>query len=287
MIIKDLGSIELSIITESFNEAFADYIMQFTATEEYLRNRWMGAGVDYNLSFGAFINDKLVGFIIHGIDKYKGVNTAFNVGTGVIPIHRGNRIIKKIYDHAIPILKNNGIELCGLEVIQENDKAIKAYKSVGFREKQELISFTFDLDSIPDQAESDAKFHHKIEKNIKNVDWDLVKTFWDFEPSWENSSSSLLRNPDQYEFIGIYKEDDELLGYAIIIPKTGYIPQFAIAKNKRGKGYAKGLFKNLTQISKKLAIINVDGHSSETLNFLKAYGFKVLISQFEMEKNLI
>ncbi|MHA1968539.1 MAG: GNAT family N-acetyltransferase, partial [Candidatus Hodarchaeales archaeon] len=224
----------------------------------------------------------------------KGVNTAFNVGTGVIPIHRGNRIIKKIYDHAIPILKNNGIELCGLEVIQENDKAIKAYKSVGFREKQELISFTFDLDSIPfdldsipDQAESDAKFHHKIEKNIKNVDWDLVKTFWDFEPSWENSSSSLLRNPDQYEFIGIYKEDDELLGYAIIIPKTGYIPQFAIAKNKRGKGYAKGLFKNLTQISKKLAIINVDGHSSETLNFLKAYGFKVLISQFEMEKNLI
>ena len=69
MIIKNLSSIELSVITESFNEAFADYIMRFTATEEYLQNRWKGAGVDYNLSFGAFINDKLVGFIIHGIDQ--------------------------------------------------------------------------------------------------------------------------------------------------------------------------------------------------------------------------
>ena len=57
MIIKDLSSTELKIITESFNEAFADYIMRFTATEEYLQNRWKGAGVDYNFSFGAFIND--------------------------------------------------------------------------------------------------------------------------------------------------------------------------------------------------------------------------------------
>ncbi len=162
-----------------------------------------------------------------------------------------------------------------------------AYKGVGFQVKSKLLSFTYDLDSTEERVVSDTFYNRKIEKNIRNVDWDLVKTFWDFEPSWENSISSLLRNPDQYEFIGIYKEDDELLGYTIIIPKTGYIPQFAIAKNHRGKGYAKGLFNHLTQISKKLAIINIDKRSLETLEFLRTYGFKELITQFEMEKSLI
>ena len=80
----------------SFNDAFSDYIIKFTATEEYLKTRWEAAAVNFDLSFGAFKNNKLIGFIIHGIDKQNGINTAFNVATGVIPEHRGKRIVKEI-----------------------------------------------------------------------------------------------------------------------------------------------------------------------------------------------
>jgi ribosomal protein S18 acetylase RimI-like enzyme len=286
MMIKDLASTSLSDITKSFNEAFSDYVMQFTATEEYLQTRWKGAGVDFNQSFGLFMNDKLVGFIIHGISKWNGVKTAFNVGTGVIPEHRGKRIVKKLYDYAIPVLKTQGIKQCLLEVIQENKKAIKAYKSVGFKEERELLSFIYNLDQNYDETDLDIQILLKIENDIIKVNWDLVETFWDFKPSWENSISSLMRNPDIYQFVGIFKEDT-LIGYVIFNPKTGYIPQFAIAKNERRKGYGRYLFQKLTGMTKQLAVINVDKRSLQTLGFLKAFGFKEFVSQYEMEKNLI
>jgi hypothetical protein len=90
----------------SFNDAFSDYIIKFTATEEYLKTRWEAAGVNFDLSFGAFKNNKLNGFIIHGIDKQNGINTAFNVATGVISEHRGKRIVKEIMMTQYEMKKN-------------------------------------------------------------------------------------------------------------------------------------------------------------------------------------
>ena len=75
-----------------------------------------------------------------------------------------------------------------------------------------------------------------------------------------------------------------MIGYAIFNPKTGYISQFAIAKDERGKGYAQCLFHKLTTFSNKLAAINIDKRSEQTLNFLSAFGFQEFVKQFEMEK---
>ncbi|MHA2247283.1 MAG: GNAT family N-acetyltransferase [Candidatus Hodarchaeales archaeon] len=285
MIIKNLAGTSLTQISQCFNEAFSDYFFKFTATEEYLHTRWKGAGVDYNLSFGVFIENKLVGFIIHGIDKWNSRKTAFNVGTGVIPEYRGKKFVKKLYNKTIPILKNFGIEQCLLEVIQQNEKAIKAYRSVGFKEKRELISFTSNFKPDEDKNALDIQVQFKIRNDITDVDWDKMKTFQDFEPSWENSISSLMRNKEIYQFIEVFKEK-KLICYAIINPKTGYIPQFAITKSDRRMGYLKCLFKYLSAISNKLSVINVDKHSRHTIEFLQKFGFKEFVSQYEMEKIL-
>ncbi|UCE12540.1 MAG: GNAT family N-acetyltransferase [Candidatus Heimdallarchaeota archaeon] len=286
MIIQNLNSTSLSDITKCFNESFEDYIIQFTATEDYLRNRWKGAGVDFGLSFGAFIDRKLVGFVIHGIDEWHGLKTAFNVGTGVIPKHRGKRIVKKFYETTIPILKDHGIEQCRLEVIQENLKAINAYKSVGFQEDRELISFSYNLDHKKDETALDKHIQLKIRDNISNIDWNLLKTFWDFDPSWENSNSSLMRNAESWEFLEM-SNDNQMIGYAIFNPKTGYIAQFGTSKEEREKGYIKVLFQKLRSLSNQLVVINVDKRAIQILNFLKTFGFKEFVKQYEMEKSLI
>lgn len=281
--IKNLATTSLSEITKTFNQAFADYIIQFTASEEYLHNRWKAAGVAYNLSFGSFVNDKLVGFIIHGIDQWNGRKTAFNIGTGVIPEHRGKRIVKKLYDYSIPILKNHGIEQCLLEVIQENDKAIKAYKRVGFKEKRELIGFDYNPEAVILEASGDNdQLEIKVDC-VTNIDWDFVQSFWDFQPSWEHSSSTVMRSTEDFQFMGVYKEG-RLVGYVIFNPKTGYISQFAVKKSERRKGCGKYLFNKLTTFSNKLTAINVDKRSEQTLNFLSAFGFKEFVRQYEMEK---
>lgn len=286
MIIKNLTFTSLSDITTCFNESFADYIIKFNATEDYLRNRWNGAGVDFELSFGVFIDKKLAGFVIHGIDEWNGLKTAFNVGTGVIPKYRGKRIVKKTYDTILPILEDHGIEQCRLEVIQKNLKAINAYKSVGFKEDRELISFTYNIKQQENETELDKQIQLKIRDDIINVDWNLLKSFWDFDPSWENSISSLMRNAESWQFLGMSK-DDQIIGYAIFNPKTGYIAQFATSKYEREKGYTKMLFQKLRFLSDQLVVINVDKRASKTLNFLNIFGFKEFISQYEMEKLLI
>lgn len=283
MLIKNLATTSISEITKAFNQAFADYIIQFTASEEYLHNRWKAAGVDYSLSFGSFVKDQLVGFIIHGFDQWNGRKTAFNMGTGVIPEHRGKKIVKKLYNYSIPILKNYGIEQCLLEVIQENNKAIKAYRSVGFEEKRELIGFTYNPEAlILEPSRDDEELEIKVEC-VTDIDWNFVQSFWDFQPSWEHSISTVMRSTDVFQFLGGYKKG-RLVGYAIFNPKTGYISQFAVRKSERKKGYGNYLFNRLTTFSNKLAVINVDKRSKQTLNFLSAFGFKEFVKQYEMEK---
>ncbi len=55
-----------------------------------------------------------------GVDEHYGKLTAHNDGTGVIPTYRGNQLVDKMYEVAIPRFKAKGIEQCTLEVIQEN-----------------------------------------------------------------------------------------------------------------------------------------------------------------------
>ncbi|MFX0015948.1 MAG: GNAT family N-acetyltransferase [Promethearchaeota archaeon] len=285
MIIKSLETISLSEITKTFNEAFADYVIQFTATEEYLQTRWKGAGVDYKLSYGGFENDTLVGFIIHGIDNWNGLKTAFNVGTGVIPEYRGKRMVKNIYDYAIPKLKKHGIQQCLLEVIQENERAIRAYHRIGFKEGRELISLTYTSEANQVEHGVNTQIQFEIEENIRHVNWDIIQTFWDFYPSWENSISALIRSAEIYHYLGMLK-DKRLIGYVIFNPKTGYIPQFGVAKGERGKDYARNLFNKLATLNNRFSIINVEKQANQTLKFLTTYGFKKFISQYEMKKIL-
>ncbi len=282
MFIRDLTSTNLSSITNCFNNSFSDYIIQFKATEEYLADRWSAAGVSYIHSFGAFNGKELIGFIIQAIDFWNGDKTAFNVGTGVVPDHRGKRIVKQLFNHAIPLLIKNDIRYGLLEVIKGNHKAIKAYKSVGFHKNRELNSYIYSGDEKLNKTEIKDRIEIQIEEDISFTNWEYLKTFWDFQPSWENSVSSIMRRKEKYSFCSVRK-DGIIISYAIINPKTGYIPQFATCKEERRKGYGKYLFSQLKGISEKLAVINVDESSQNTNDFLRGIGFNFYISQYEMK----
>ena len=132
MIVKKLGNIAFETIIDCFLKSFKNYYVELPTDINYYKQRWELAKVDFNLSYGMFDNEKLIGFIINAVDERNGIKIAFNTGTGVLPEYRGKRIVKSIYDDAIPDLKKNGITKCSLEVITDNMKAIKSYQSIGF-----------------------------------------------------------------------------------------------------------------------------------------------------------
>ena len=108
MIITHLGHTDFNVIMECFLSSFEGYFVKMPTDYNYYKQRWKAAGVNFELSYGMFDDDKLVGFIIHAIDERGGALTAFNTGTGVIPDYRGKRIVKSIYNYAIPeLLKNH------------------------------------------------------------------------------------------------------------------------------------------------------------------------------------
>ena len=102
MQIKSLQHISLEQIVECLLIAFEGYFVHMPTELSYWDNRFRAARVDYGLSFGVFDDDRLVAFIIQGIDIHNGEMTAFNTGTGVVPEYRGLQLVDKIYAHAIP-----------------------------------------------------------------------------------------------------------------------------------------------------------------------------------------
>ena len=120
MYIKNLSDIDFRVLMGCFLKSFENYFVKMPTDHNYYKERWRIANVKYELSYGMFDQEKLVGFMINGVDVRSGNLIAFNTGTGVLPSHRGLQIVKKLYEYAIPVLKKYGINKCKLEVIKEN-----------------------------------------------------------------------------------------------------------------------------------------------------------------------
>jgi ribosomal protein S18 acetylase RimI-like enzyme len=273
LIVEKLENIEFDIIVDCFLKSFENYYVKFPTDKNYFKERWKMAKVDYALSYGMFDGGKLVGFIINAIDTRNGEKIAFNTGTGVLPEYRGKRIVRSIYDFAIPDLKINGVEKCSLEVIIENIKAIKSYQSIGFN-----ICKTFNCFSGEIQLSS----KEKIELN--QVDYDAFD--WEKLPnqnlySWD-FNSKVIKNGD-YKYYQILK-DNFPESFFIINPMNKYLAQFEILKKSDGCWHR--LFEGIQEVSNSIKIINVDTRLNEKIDFLNSIGLSNTVNQYEMEINI-
>ena len=282
MLIKNVEDLVLEEFTTCFNEAFSDYVIPFQVSLEQLADKFAGAGVIYQLSFGAFDQDKQVAFVMHGIGDHNGKRTAFNTGTGVVPLYRGRRLVEQIYRHAIPILKKHHIQKCLLEVIQTNDKAIKAYTAIGFQIHRELVCFKGRIDvTLPD----DHSFTSIATVRLEEFDWTSVHSYWNFEPSWEQSVHAILRNPHLYDVVTI-REENKICGYAVIKSANGAVLQFGVLQEKRNQGFGRSLFHWIGKRYPTITVNNVDKRDRNCIRFLQEVGLDIYIEQYEMQKEL-
>ncbi|MCB0374923.1 MAG: GNAT family N-acetyltransferase [Sinomicrobium sp.] len=270
MNVKNLGDTPFETIVTCFLSAFDNYFVKMPEDPAYYHKRWKAARVRFDRSYGMFDGEKLAGFIINGIDRRNGQLTAFNTGTGVLPEYRGNRIVKAIYDHAIPDLVKNGITKCSLEVIKANEPAVKAYKSVGFAICKGYKCFSGPLTADP-----------RTEAVLKELRYDELD--WDNLPdqdcySWEHHKNS-VREGD-YRYFQLLK-DGVPRSYFIINPENGYVAQLGVFNSN--KTTWNDLFAAIRSISPTVKINNVDERLSDKLAHIAAAGPANTIDQYEME----
>lgn len=277
MEIRNLENTPLKDIVACFNLAFSDYFVPIAATEEAMQKRWKTSRVDFSLSFGAFEDEKLVGFIITGVDTLNGYKTAYNAGTGVIPDFRGRKLVASLYRHALPCFKKAGIEQCTLEVITENFKAIKAYRNIGFEIGRTLHCFKGDLKIGPEPA---ACVNYQFSAS-KDFDFTKPEPLQAYSFSWDNTTAGVKMLAQDYELWQL-EENKNLKAYILLNPATGYIAQLGFDKTE-SSSYLECLFSELAKAIPTVRINNVDSRSEEIVELLANVGLENHIDQFEMQ----
>jgi ribosomal protein S18 acetylase RimI-like enzyme len=263
-------------LAEVFNHAFSDYVIKFHLTEEVLTQKIQAENMSLKHSVGAFNRNKLVGFILQGLDTVSGNKTAYNAGTGVIPDYRGQKIPQQMYQFILPLLRSEGYLRHQLEVIKGNEKAIKSYQNTGFS-----ISRIFDCY----KGTITTKPLNQIEvRNLIQPDWALLETFTDVLPSWQNSSATIQRASNPHIIAGAYA-DSQLIGFGIMDPATGRIKQFGVKKDFRRKGAGTALFHFLHSKSEMGSVnfINYDQEDQQAPIFFEKIGLEKTIEQYEMK----
>ena len=270
MEVRHLGNTEFKVLMECFLLAFENYYVQMPTDHDYYKQRWNAAGVRYDLSYGMFDGNRLVGFIINAIDQRQGHLTAYNSGTGVIPEYRGKRVVKSIYEYAIPELKKNGVTKCQLEVITENERAIRSYEGIGFKRCKYYKCYkgTLSTDITTDFA---------LEKvSYEAMNW-IVFPNQDLY-SWDNQKESLIKADFDYYQV---KVDHKIESYFIMDAKSGYIAQFDVLETSPmhwGK-----LFSAIQSINQNVRVNNIDDSLTEKIKALENGGLQNTIDQYEME----
>ncbi len=276
MKIQTLENIDIIELVDTFNLSFSDYIIPIKFTKNSLENKIISESIDLNLSIGAFEDNKLIGLILHGFDVIEGKKVVYKAGTGIIPEKRGNRITSLFYDFIIPKFREKNIEKIQLEVITTNTKAINTYKKIGFEIKRELDSYKGKIST----NNTKSKF---IIKKLEYYDWEILKSFWDWIPSWQNSITSIKKLENNVISLGIY-DNNLLAGYIVYNPTTNRINQFAINKKNRNLGLGKSLFQHISKNNDNIFYVNnIHSNSINSKNFLLSLGLEFFIKQYEME----
>jgi ribosomal protein S18 acetylase RimI-like enzyme len=269
MTVKNLSNTSFEDLLDCFLLAFDNYFVKMPTDPNYYKQRWKAAKVDFKLSYGMFDGEKLVGFIIHAIDNRFGKLTAFNTGTGVIPAYRGKRIVKSIYAFALKDLQENGIEKSTLEVIRENEVAVRAYKGVGFKIQKRFECYAGDI-----QVEKSTPFALK-EIALKDVNWEGLPN-QQFH-SWDFQKETILEA--DYTFFHVLK-DNVPESFFIINPQRQRLAQLDLL-NTENEGWER-LFSAIKLISSTVSIINVDDRLADKVEQLRLAGLKNTVNQYEL-----
>lgn len=271
MEIRSLENTPIREIVLTLNFAFSDYFVPINFTEEYVNERWTASGVDYSLSFGVFDRDKLVGFIIHAINYYGETKVAYNASTGVIPSHRRQGLLTKLYSKAITALQVNGIQKSTLECITKNERAILAYQKVGFNVDRQYKLYKFDWEQIEIKSEFEIKV-------TADFSFDDFKQLQNYFPSIENQDHCLEKYKESLISISVF-DSDGIVAYLIFHKQSKRIHRLGVKENN-WNSLGEILFSGLP--TGKYNIINVDTINENIHNFFKKMNFDNYIDQYDM-----
>lgn len=269
---QTLKNISNTTIANCLNRAFQDYALPIQLTKKQLYHLFELNNVDRELSFAAFLESEMIGFIINSKGIYQNTMVLFDVGTGVVPEHRGKQVFTNLFSYACKELHKYPIEKYYLEVLQENHRAIEAYQKQGFTIEREF-----------DVWESTQKFDknhtYVMHTDMKMFDFTRIDHCHRVEPSYEHTMPLLKRNVDCYGVV--YREANlQITAYCIYAKENGRIMQLGYSNIQDLKLIIENLVFHFDEVIAK----NIDSRDIRVKDLFRSLGFIQITKQFEMSK---
>ncbi len=286
-VIKTLEDTGIETIHSTFVKAFEDYQVDISyMTRDVIEKRFIKNGYHPELSAGIFEDGELKGFTIVGIGRFNGGRSGFDIMTGMVKDIRGKGLANRMFDLVKEKMKEESIDNFYLEVLQENDPAIKAYSKTGFSRVRGLNCYTLKLGKLkPAKPIETVVYLDRIERGAI----DSFRNFLDWEPSWENHFEAIKRIPDQVEVI-VAEAFGRKVGILVYYPTLKWVLTLAVDPANRRKGVGTALLEYLSDILpiyiREIKALNIDDRDVAMNGFLAASGFEQVTSQYEMRIDL-
>jgi ribosomal protein S18 acetylase RimI-like enzyme len=277
--IRTINPDDVAELYASFLAAFGDYSFNVNMSGRAFEQRLYRIGFEPSISVVAEAGGRIVGFVMHGQGFWGNQKTAYNGGTGVLPMYRGNGLTKAMYGHVLPILQQNNVTHCLLEVLVGNAPALETYRKVGFRIVRTLFCYVL----------KDNKLKPKSAKGLQLVqanppEWGNYKSYIGTRPTWQNTWPSVARGVEhELEIIVEAYYKTQFAGFLAFEKASGKISQLFVLPKFRKIGIGSTLLRAAQELSgNRLTVLNLDSDDKDSNLFLERVGFEIVAKQFEM-----
>lgn len=271
---RTLENESISSIIKCANEAFSDYEIPLQLDEKDIVYRWKEANVRYDLSCGAYLDNKLVGIIINAADMLDDKFIAFDMMTGVIPSQQGNNLLNEMLDFSKIQFKKYEVDTYYLEVLQTNEKAVHIYTKLGFEKSKDFACFAGEITNEVDNQ-------MVIFTPLSDMHIIDVVRYPLSSSSFENSYEKISRNISDHDIV--YMSEGSLINSFIIINKE-------TLKVKQLYCETKEQLASLLSVLKKeygsIKINNIDADNTELVENIKDLGLDNFTNQYQMKMEL-
>ncbi len=264
---RSLADTPLPTVVHCILRAFEGYFVPMPTEVSAWEQRFARSGANWSRSYGAFEGEELVAFIIHAIGRVDGRLVAFNTGTGVLPAHRGKRLVDALYTEALPHLRGDGVQHCSLEVITRNTAAVRVYERIGFRSTHTWKCF-LGTPSAPITSEA----LHQRDRNTVDLGDDRYY-------SWDHRMEALARDSGGYALYTVGGAAP--WGHVILDPATGRVARLGVA-DETDQGQWGRLVNALSTFQKPIRLVNVHPERHALISALLQAGLVNDIDQYEM-----
>lgn len=284
--VAPLSGIGIEKLTASWEIAFSDYAIGISMTPEILGTFFKQNGVNFDLSVGAFDEDKLVGLWMNGVREVSGVLTAYDSGTAIWPEYRSKGISKLLSETSESLLRSANVKKYMLEVMQENKTAYNIYAKSGFKVTRDLTC----LKAKPLRPNSTARGGISIANSAFTTSLAEKLPRMEYDPTWQNTTSAMLAIADSVRVVTATVAGG-IVGFGIVQPARGRISQFGFSDDHWNNETPLLVFEKMSELAQgasEIVIINVDDRAKKSLALLEspAFGFEVMVKQFEMKKDM-